>query len=131
MCVDYFIESVEKLSVDYFAHWAEAVYYAMSCGCFHSSGPLCALVMDGCKRVLAPTSSSTSSSSSSSSSSSASTSSSSSGGVGVVATVDSSEEEGLVRQGRSLTLARAAIMGEIVSCCTLGTNIIIVYLLIE
>ena len=116
MCVDYFIESVEKLSVDYFAHWAEAAYYAMSCGCFHSSGPLCALVMDGCKRVLAPTSSSSSSSSSSSAPSGGLVSTP---GVGVVS-VESSEEEGLVRQGRSLTLARAAIMGEITSCSTLG-----------
>ena len=34
------MESVEKLSVDYFAHWAEAVYYAISCGCFHARYPL-------------------------------------------------------------------------------------------
>ena len=35
---------------------------SLCCGCFHGSGPLCSLVMDGCKRVLVPTSSTSSSS---------------------------------------------------------------------
>ena len=39
LCVDYFVEKVEKLSDDYFDDWAEAVYFAMSCGCFHARYP--------------------------------------------------------------------------------------------
>lgn len=89
---------------------------SLCCGCFHGSGPLCSLVMDGCKRVLVPTSSS--------SSSSGVVVSTGGAGVGVAPSEStpssSSEEEGLVRQGRSLTLVRAALMGEITSCSTLG-----------
>ena len=63
--------------------------------------------MDGCKRVVAPISSG---GSRSISLGAASTS--------VVSVV--SDEEGSVRQGRSLTLARAALIGEITSCATRG-----------
>ena len=100
---------VQCLEEQYFTYWAEAVYFSMSCGCFHSSGPLCSLVMDGCKRVLAPKSSASLSMDSIPGASSS---------VAIVAV--SAEEEGSVHQSRSLVLARAALKGEITSCAITG-----------
>jgi hypothetical protein len=94
LLVAFFVENVERLSVDYFADWAEAVYFVFSCGLCKMSNPLCCLVLDGFRRILISGE-----------------------------TEEVEKEEGFARQGRVLTLTRAALSGEINACSSLSSGV--------
>ena len=122
LLVSYFSEIVEKLSVDYLKDWAEAVFHIFTCGLCKLSNPLSCFILDGFRRVLRISTVS----STIVSVNSVSTSSIIEGMVDVIGlemeeiteeTVIVKEkdnaEEGFVRQGKALTLTRAALTGEI------------------
>lgn len=111
--VAFFSEQVEKLSVDYFSDWAEAVYFVVSCGFCKPNRPLCAVVLEGFRRVLKVPSGAGNS-------------------IGIsgadlmnaiavdVEVAKENGEEGFSGQGKALTLTRAALTGDINACALLG-----------
>ena len=122
LLVSYFSEIVDKLSVDYLKDWAEAVFHIFTSGLCKLSNPLSCFILDGFRRVLRISTVS----STIVSVNSVSTSSIVEGMVDVIGlemeeiteeTVIVKEkdnaEEGFVRQGKALTLTRAALIGEI------------------
>mmetsp|Transcript_274 Transcript_274/g.332 ORF Transcript_274/g.332 Transcript_274/m.332 type:complete len:2038 (+) Transcript_274:135-6248(+) len=99
--VNYFVVNVEKLSVDYFSDWAEAVYFVFSSGLCKLVNPLTVFVLEGFRRVVRATD----------------------GAVGEESIVKESGEEGFARTGRALTLTRAALTGDINACaCSLRSS---------
>jgi hypothetical protein len=125
--VDFFSEQVEKLSVDYFSDWAEAVFFVTSSGLSKSHGPLCSITLEGFRRVLKVTPQPVSSATASiinSIGSIISSSESTNGSMSVeeADTVKESGEEGFAGQGKALTLTRAALTGEINANALLGAS---------
>jgi hypothetical protein len=126
--VDFFSEQVEKLSVDYFSDWAEAVFFVTSSGLSKTHGPLCSITLEGFRRVLKvtpqPVSSAAASISIISTISSIISSESTNGSMSVeeADAVKESGEEGFAGQGKALTLTRAALTGEINANALLGAS---------
>ena len=113
MLVAFFSEQVEKLSVDYFSDWAEAVYYVVSCGFCKPNRPLCALVLEGFRRVLkVPSGAGNSTAMIGANLENASE-------VDMEVAKENGEE-GFSGQGKALTLTRAALTGDINACALLG-----------
>ena len=122
LLVSYFSEIVERLSVDYLKDWAEAVFSVFSCGLCKLGNPLSVFILDGFRRVLRISSVSSTIVSVSSVSTSLNTDNVMDfSGVEmeeiteemIIVKDKDNSEEGFLKQGKALTLTRAALMGEI------------------